>query len=118
MELDAVDGMLFVAQTHDLVFGGPGGDFQTIRQGLAFDDEGVVAGGLERAGESGEDAAVVVEDRRGFAVHEAIGTDNIAAVNLTNRLMAEADTEDGSGRTEFADEFEGNACFVRGAGAG
>ena len=48
VELDAVDGESFVLQAHDFAFGGFGGDFQDVGQGVAFDDERVVAGGFER----------------------------------------------------------------------
>lgn len=39
MELDAVDGMLFVLEAHDFLFGSPGGDFKAIREGFPFDYE-------------------------------------------------------------------------------
>ena len=46
VELDAVDGEVAVGEAHDFAFGGFGRDFEAGRQGFAFDDEGVVAGGL------------------------------------------------------------------------
>ena len=60
-----------VADAHDFALGGLGGDGEVGGHGGRVDDEGVVAGGVEGVGESGEDAVAVVEDGRGFAVHEA-----------------------------------------------
>ncbi len=54
VELDAVDGKFAVGEAHDFAFGGFGGDFKAGREGFAFDDEGVVAGGFEGAGQTGE----------------------------------------------------------------
>ena len=89
-------------QAHDLAFFGPGGDFEAIRQGLAFDDERVIAGGLERTRHAGEDALAGMMDRRGLAVHQAVGADDIAAVDLADGLVAEADAEDRRGGAELA----------------
>ncbi len=47
VELDAVDGVVFVREAHDFSFFGPGGDVEAIGQGLAFDDETVIARGFE-----------------------------------------------------------------------
>lgn len=109
MELDAVDGEVAVGEAHDFAFGGFGGDFEAGGEGFAFDDEGVVAGGFEGAGEASENILACVEDGRGFAVHEARGTDDIAAVNLANALMAEAHAEDGNFSAEFADRVATDA---------
>ena len=94
VELDAVDGEVAVGEAHDFAFGGFSGDFEAGGEGFAFDNEGVVAGGFEGARETGEDILASVENRRGFAVHEARSADDVAAVNLPNALVAEADTED------------------------
>ena len=62
VELDAVDGQFAVGEAHDFAFGGFGGDFEAGGEGFAFDDEGVVAGGFEGAGEAGEDILAGVEN--------------------------------------------------------
>jgi hypothetical protein len=51
-------------------------------------------------------------------VHEAVGADDVAAIDLADGLVAEAYAEDGCGGAEFADEVEGDAGFVGSAGAG
>ncbi len=94
MELDAVDGILPMADAHDFAFGGVGVDDERVGHGGGIDDERMVARGFEGAGEIGEDAGVVVEDGRGFAVHEASRADDGAAVNVADALVAEADAEE------------------------
>ena len=118
VELYAVDGQFAVGEAHDFAFGGFGGDFEAGRKGFAFDDEGVVAGGFEGAGEAGEDILAGVEDGGGFAVHEAGGADDFAAEDLADALVAEADSEDGDFSAEFADGVATDAGFGGGAGAG
>ena len=36
-------------------------------------------------------------DERGFAVHEAVGADDLAAEDFAEALVAEADAEEGEG---------------------
>ena len=88
MELDAVDGMRFVLEAHDLAFFGPGGDVEAIGQRLALHDQRVVAGRLEGVGYASKDAFAGVVDGRGFAVHQAIGADDLAAVDLADEEVA------------------------------
>ena len=118
MELDAEDGQFAVGETHDFGFGGFGRDFEAGREGFAFDDEGVVAGGFEGAGETGEDILAGVQDGRGFAVHEARGADDVASVNLPDALMAEAHAEDGNFSTEMPNHIATDTGIGGRAGAG
>src|SRR5689334_14781402 len=94
MELHAFDRALLVAKAHDLAFRGPRGDLEAIGKRLALDDERVIARGFERRGETGEDALSFMEDRRDATVHQTIGTHDLAAERLADRLMTEADAED------------------------
>src|SRR5438309_9030993 len=50
MELHAGEWMLPVPQSHDRAILGPGGDLEVGRQGGAFHDQRVIAGGGKRAG--------------------------------------------------------------------
>ena len=111
VELDAVDWQVAVGEAHDFAFGGFGGDFEAGGEGFAFDDEGVVAGGFEGAGEAGEDILAGVEDGGGFAVHEARGADDFAAEDLADALVAETDAENGDFSAEFADGVATYAGF-------
>ena len=79
----------------------------------------MVARGGEGRGEIGEDAAAIVQDRAGLAVHQARRADDLAAEILPDRLMAEADAEQGpAGIGGGGDEIERDAGLVRRAGAG
>jgi hypothetical protein len=118
VKLDSVDGERFVLQAHDFAFGCFGGDFKDVGQGVAFDDERVVAGGFERRWEIFEDAFSGVENRRGFSVHEAVGADDFAAVDLADALVPEADAEDGEARAEGLDDVAADAGFGGSAGTG
>ena len=118
MELDTVDGEGFVLQAHDFAFGGFRGDFQDVGQGFAFDDEGVIARGLEGRGEIFEDASARVENGRGFAVHEAVGPDHVASVDFADALVTETDAEDRNASSESLYNFAADAGFGWGAGSG
>ena len=109
VELDAVDGEVTVGEAHDFAFGGFGGDFQAGREGFAFDDEGVVAGGFEGARQAGEDILASVQNRRGFAMHESRGTDDIASVNLADALVAKADSKNGDFSAEMPNHIATDA---------
>ena len=50
-------------------------------------------------------------------MHEAIGADDIASVNLTDALMAEADSEDGDDSAHFFNHLAADPRVVRSAGA-
>ena len=108
--------VLLVHQSHDFPFLGPCSDFQAIRQRFAFDDERMIARRLEGIGHIGENALPLVMDRRGLAVHEPVGTHDITAVDLPDRLMPEANAENRCARAKFLDQPAGNARLVRCAG--
>ena len=118
VELDAPDGEFAVAESHDFAFGGLGGDFEGCGEGGALDEERVVARGGEALGHVAEDVGVFVENRRGLPVHEAVGADDAAAIEVADGLVSEADAEDGFLAGEGADHVEGDAGFGGGAGAG
>ncbi len=119
MELDAPDGELFVAEAHDFAFGfGFGGDLEGVGQRVAFDEERVVAGGGEGVGHAFEEVAAIVVDGRGFAVHEAVGADDVAAEDVAHTLVAEADAEGGDGGAEGFDDVVGQAGLAGRTGAG
>jgi hypothetical protein len=118
MELHAVEGPSFVADAHDFFFSGPGGDDEIFRQGAGADDEAMVAGGFEGVGESGEDAFAIVEDRGGFAMHEAPVTFHDTAEGVADALVAQANAEGGDLGSEGLEDFITEAGFARAAGAG
>jgi hypothetical protein len=116
--LDAFHRPGFVADAHDLVVVGPGGDFVFGGKGAGADDQAVVSRGGEGVGHAGVDGFAIVVDLVGFAVHEAGGSLDDCAGAETDALMAQANAEQGDFGTEVADDLVGDTTFARGAGAG
>ncbi len=79
MKLDAPDWQGLVTQPHDFAFGGFGRDLEAIWQGLPLHDEGVIASRGEPLRHALEDIGASVLDRRGLAVHQAIGADDVSS---------------------------------------
>ncbi len=65
-----------------------------------------------------EDIGAGVLDRRGFAVHQAVGPDDVAPEMLADRLAAQTDPEEGFFPREGLDHFQGDSGFGWRAGAG
>ena len=111
-----------VAESHDDAlargFDSVGGDLELRRNAVAGDDQGVVTGDRDWVIEREEDAAAVVLDQAGFAVHEAGGADDVAAEDGADGLVAEADAELGDNGAEVANDLHGDAGFLGSAGTG
>src|SRR6185503_651081 len=67
MELHTLDEELAMADTHDLALVGPGGPHELGGHRRRIDDQRVIARGLERVRQSGEEAFPGVSDRRRLA---------------------------------------------------
>src|SRR5213082_2873598 len=65
----------------------------------------------ERVREPREQAAAVVADRRGLAVHLCLRARDGGAERLPDRLVAEADAEDRRGRAEAPDHLDGDPAW-------
>jgi len=118
MELDAPDGKLLVFDAHDFAFVGFGGDFEAIGECVALDDEGMVTCGGKWIGHAFKEVFAIVFHEGSFAVHHAVVHNDVAAENVSDALMAEADSERGDLGAEGADDFVGEAGFFGGTGAG
>src|SRR5437016_1633875 len=117
MELDPVNWEFAVLQSHDFAFRCFGRDLEARWQSFAPDDKGMVTRRLERIGKLGENAGVVVPDRRSFSMHQALRRDDLAAENRADALMAEADAEDRHLRAELANDFVADPSVLRPARA-
>ena len=104
MELHAPDWERLVAEAHDFALVGFGGDFEAIGEGVAFDDERVVAGRGEGIGHAHEQILAVMLNERGFAVHHAVVHDDVAAEDMADALVPETDAEGWGVRAESADD--------------
>ena len=89
MELHAPNRKLLMADAHDFALLSLGGEFQAVGQGIALNDERVIAGGGEGIGHALEQILPVVLNERSFAVHHAVVDDNISAEHVPDALMAE-----------------------------
>jgi len=95
VELDPLDRQFAVAQAHELSpVDRPGGRLQALRQGIVH-HQAVVAGGGERRRQAAEDAAAVVADLAGLAMHQPGRPLDHPAEGLADRLVPEADPEQG-----------------------
>src|SRR5690606_20057967 len=118
MELDAVDRKAPVGEGLDGAVGGLGGDREAAGQAGARDRERVVARRREGRGEAGEDAAPVVRNGAGLAMHRRRRALDPAAEGFGDRLVAEADAEQRPPRRRAGrDERERDAGLARRAGA-
>ena len=104
MELDALDRMRPMAHGHDLAVLGPRADLELVRH--AAGGERVIAAGLDRVPEAGEDTASVVSHTRGLPVQKRSRLADLSAERLHDRLVAEADAEDRRRRAEAADQLD------------
>ena len=60
-----------------------------------------------------EHVRVVVTNRRGLAVHQAVGADDFAAEVVADRLVPEADAEDGLFSGKRVDDAKRHTRFAR-----
>src|SRR5919202_111960 len=112
VELHALDLHAAVAQAHDEAVGRGGGDFQAVGQGVALDDERVVAPGWETVLEPLEDRPAVVADLRRLAVDGRGAAHDAAAEDLPDGLVAEAHAEQRHVAGERGDQLERDAGLV------
>ncbi|CAB4725431.1 unannotated protein [freshwater metagenome] len=69
----------------------------------------MIARGFERVGKAGKDTFAFVRNKRCLSVHELWRTHNIAAVDLTDALMAKTNTEHRNATSECGDDLVGEA---------
>src|SRR6185295_12235748 len=108
MELHAPVRQLAVAQAHESPVVGPGERLQLLRQRALLHLQAVVARGLEGVRQAGENALIAVADGRGLAVHQPGRAVHRGAERQAQRLVAEADAEQGQRRAQ-ADQIEAHS---------
>ena len=98
MELDALDFVVAMAETHDdagaVFLGGPGADFEFGGQIFLLHDERVITRGGHGLRKSLKNCSIVVQDCAGLTVHEMRSAHNFPSESLANRLVSEADAKD------------------------
>ena len=118
VELHAFDFVAAVTEGHDDAVVGLGGDRQLARQGLFFDDQGMVARGGEGIGQLAKNVLAVVMDLARFAMEEFRSADDFASERGANGLVAKAHAEDRKFSGEALDQLDGNAGLPRGTRPG
>jgi len=93
MKLHPVNRKFAMLQSHNFTVIGLGGDNERIRQTIAFYDEGMITGGLERLRHAFKNACAVVRNRGCFPMHQLRGMHNFAAENFADALVTEANAE-------------------------
>ena len=114
VELQAINGIFFVFETHDNAVVSPGRRFELVGQIVATHDERVVAGGHEVLWHASKQALLVVVDSRAFAVHDNLGALDDAPKGLPDGLMPEAHAEGGNFETQLFDDGDTNARLAGG----
>jgi len=118
MKLDSLHIELPMLHAHDQAFVIGRRDFQTIRQGGAIDDQGMVASCCKGLGEVGVQARSLMVDSGDFSVHRLRRAAYFGAKGFADDLMAEADSKDGQLSGEVYDDFLADPGVVGRAGAG
>ena len=90
MELHAPDGVILVAQAHDLARLRFGGDLQAIRHGVPLHYERMISRGGKRARDTLEQILAVMGNRRGLTVHHHVVHHHLRAKRMRNALVPEA----------------------------
>lgn len=112
MELDAMDWVLFVLQTHDDFVLRLGGDLETRWQICRVDHEAVIADRFEAVCQSLENALVRMKNFARFTVHAFRRAYYFPAVCLADGLVAEANAENWNLPLVSGDEIKANTGLV------
>src|SRR5258708_23013929 len=128
MELHTLNREFLMSQSDDdagsVFVRSPCADFQIAWQILLGDDQRMVAGCGHRRRQAAKDGLAIVFNLTGFAVHQVLRANHLAAEGCADRLVSEADSEQRhispalALAREMADQFDADAGFLRGAGSG
>src|SRR4030042_2673823 len=116
MKLDPFGSMSPMSHPHDLSFFGPCAYFETFRHCFSSENERVVSNRLKRIGQPAVDRLTVMKNERSLAMSDPFGSDDLAAKGISNRLMSQADAQDGDDLIEMSDRFHRNPGFRGRAG--
>ena len=117
-----------MSQAHDdaraILIARPRADFEIARQAVFGDDQRMIAGRGHWRSEAAEDGLAIVLNLAGFAVHQVLRANHLAAKSCANRLVSETDAEQRHIvlvlvlAREMADQFDADAGFLRSTGSG
>src|SRR5215813_7609724 len=122
MELDAFNGILFVAQSHNdfaaIRLTGLGAYFQVFGEALLRDDQGMIAGGGHGTWGALKNRSVVMIDVADFSVHNFAGAHDISTEGSPDRLVSQTDAEHRFLSGKIFQEINADAGLLRSAWAG
>ena len=119
MELHAIDWLRAVRDRHDVSVVAARRDGDLGRQAFLAHDQGMVPPRFERIPDSGEEFRAVVENPGRLSVAGRAGPFHGSAVERRDRLMSQADPQQGDLRAlGRRDRLERPARVLRPAGAG
>src|SRR5216684_7525900 len=91
VELHSVERPGAMADAHDFVFVGPGGDHKIgVRERLAANHQTVIARGLEGIGKPLKYPLAVVMNPGSLAVHHPVIADHLASEHMADALVSQA----------------------------
>src|ERR1700694_1145181 len=112
MELDALDRQAAMAQAHDFTVLRLGSYLQAGRKEGALHCEGVVSGRHKMIFYVEKNPATIVRYPRSLAVHHLLRAHHLAAECLPDRLVSEADAQDGNATRKALDQGQADAGLV------
>jgi hypothetical protein len=92
VELNTPEWQFLVTKPHDFALGRLRSDFKAIRKGIPAHKQAVITSRLKGIGKALEEIPGIMENRRGFSMHQTAGTDHFASVNLSHALVPQTDT--------------------------
>ena len=95
----------------------PSGHLKLIGQRIGLNDQAVVACRSKWVGQPVEDAAIIVINLVGLAVHQSLGTDNLGTEGLANRLVSQAHAQNWQLSGQVFNARDRDARLVGSAGA-
>ena len=112
MELHALDRVLPVAHAHDFAVLRAGGDLEAVRHAVVLDHQRVIARGNEAFRKIAEHPFAAVLDLRRLAMHHLPRAHDFPAERLADRLVPEANAEQGYLAGKLADQRERDTRLV------
>ncbi len=117
MKLHTLNRALAMPQAHQQAARRARGRFQAFGERVFWNKQAVIAADLERGGEPIEEASAVVLDQLLVSMNR-FGLDDLSAEVLGDRLMPQADTEDGEIVGSRSQALHRRARASRASGAG
>src|SRR5512145_3375428 len=106
MELNTFDPERGMTHAHNLAFGGFRRNLKAGRKAAAFNNQRMIAGGVERIWQLAKDRSPIVLNAGCLAVHEAFGSHHMAAERHRQRLVPQTDAENGQPSGEVLDRLD------------